>query len=443
MDLAGSERTKNTHTSGERLREAGSINKSLMVLGQCMEVMRANQKRLAQSLANAGRVDTRDVKKTLAVVPFRHSKLTEVLMDYFVGDGRVVMIVNVNPYDTGFDENSHVMKFAALAREVTTTRKPAPPAKKGSSATSSSRPSEQRRRKVTISMGKPGRQSEARLEVVEEDEEAGDPDDTDEDLELNKAFVSALFDEIDDLRMRLFEAEMRCAITEAETREEVMEEMEERMRNMERRYLKRITDEVEMNERKMDAKIDMLHRTGLLGSGRTSEEEDYSEKENHAPDYMPQDDEFEYEERVPSPLDRKSALRKSPGMKKTQWKAATDDIDVTMDMSLDASIHMDVDEEDLPPPKLVQQKQLSRAPSPVFEADVKRTRASDTQPKGKGKAKVQQAPAKVTRNTRSSKVQDDDPTSEDSTSSDSSEPPPPRKAASATKKKRVINTKKK
>jgi len=186
VDLAGSERTKNTHTSGERLKEAGSINKSLMVLGQCMEVMRVNQKRLAQSLANAGRVDTRDVKKTLAVVPFRHSKLTEILMDYFIGDGRVVnrdpitqsptaltrnfkvMIVNVNPYDTGFDENSHVMKFAALAREVTTTRKPAPPAKKGSSlANPTSRPSEQHRRKVTISMGKPGRQSEALLEVLE------------------------------------------------------------------------------------------------------------------------------------------------------------------------------------------------------------------------------------------------------------------------------------
>lgn len=30
------------------------------------------------------------------------------------------MIVNVNPYDTGFEENSNVMKFAAVAREVTT-----------------------------------------------------------------------------------------------------------------------------------------------------------------------------------------------------------------------------------------------------------------------------------------------------------------------------------
>lgn len=54
--------------------------------------MRSNQKRLAQSLANPGRTDTRDVKRALAVVPFRHSKLTEVLMDYFVGDGRVVSL---------------------------------------------------------------------------------------------------------------------------------------------------------------------------------------------------------------------------------------------------------------------------------------------------------------------------------------------------------------
>lgn len=30
------------------------------------------------------------------------------------------MIVNVNPYDTGFEENSHVMRFSALAREVST-----------------------------------------------------------------------------------------------------------------------------------------------------------------------------------------------------------------------------------------------------------------------------------------------------------------------------------
>lgn len=56
--------------------------------------MRANQKRVAQSLAGAPRTDTRDVKRGLAVVPFRHSKLTEVLMDYFIGDGKAVSIIS-------------------------------------------------------------------------------------------------------------------------------------------------------------------------------------------------------------------------------------------------------------------------------------------------------------------------------------------------------------
>lgn len=199
MDLAGSERTKHTHTSGDRLREAGNINKSLMVLGQCMETLRANQRAVARSLAasagsSGGRIDTREVKKGLAIVPFRHSKLTEVLMDYFTGEGRAVcatsisklgsmfrlngdilqvMIVNVNPYDTGYDENSHVMKFAALAREVSTnssiTAARPPPTPRSLHYAHLGRSSEAPyRRKVTISTSGPGRQvSETHLEVLE------------------------------------------------------------------------------------------------------------------------------------------------------------------------------------------------------------------------------------------------------------------------------------
>ncbi|KIJ68715.1 hypothetical protein HYDPIDRAFT_106954 [Hydnomerulius pinastri MD-312] len=278
VDLAGSERTKHTQTTGDRLKEAGNINKSLMVLGQCMEVMRSNQKRLAQSLANPGRSDTRDVKKALAVVPFRHSKLTEVLMDYFAGDGKVVMIVNVNPYDTGFDENSHVMKFSALAREVSTVVNNAPVPRVQASPTKPSlaarhAPSALPRavtRKVTISSFGPGKKvSEAHLEVLEEDEEMDeDGEDEESDDEPINPLVDALFDEIEELRLRLYEAEMRCAIVEAETREEVMKEMEERMRAVERTYAQRLMSEVERNERKMDAKIDMLHQAGLLGTAK-------------------------------------------------------------------------------------------------------------------------------------------------------------------------------
>ncbi|THH27083.1 hypothetical protein EUX98_g7107 [Antrodiella citrinella] len=274
VDLAGSERTKHTQTSGDRLREAGNINNSLMVLGQCMETMRSNQRVLARSLGggvNAGsRLDTRDVKKGLAVVPFRHSKLTEILMDYFVGEGRVAMIVNINPYDTGYDENSHVMRFAALAREVCTTAptaipRPVPKASGKAKAVSASHT-----RQVTLSLGGPGRKvSETHLEVLEEDEEPGEGDEDGDDNEPINPLVNALFDEIEMLRMQVFEAEMRAAVIEAETREEVMQEMEARMRNVEKMYTRRLMAEVQQNEMKMDEKLDMLQNSGLLAKPKS------------------------------------------------------------------------------------------------------------------------------------------------------------------------------
>lgn len=80
-----------------------------------------------------------------------------------------VMIVNVNPYDTGFDENSHVMRFSSLARDVYTAPAAAAP-RALPSVKDRNRPSGvgPHRRKVTISMGGAGRKaSEAHLEVLE------------------------------------------------------------------------------------------------------------------------------------------------------------------------------------------------------------------------------------------------------------------------------------
>jgi hypothetical protein len=81
------------------------------------------------------------------------------------------MIVNVNPFDTGFDENIHVMRFAAIAREVTVAapRPPSPsklPVRKAvtGSRDNAARP-ESRRRSVTINFGN-SRPSQT-LEVLE------------------------------------------------------------------------------------------------------------------------------------------------------------------------------------------------------------------------------------------------------------------------------------
>lgn len=42
-DLAGSERSAKTQSVGDRLKEAGNINTSLMTLGRCIEMLRFNQ----------------------------------------------------------------------------------------------------------------------------------------------------------------------------------------------------------------------------------------------------------------------------------------------------------------------------------------------------------------------------------------------------------------
>ncbi|KAF2986600.1 hypothetical protein EK904_011255, partial [Melospiza melodia maxima] len=88
VDLAGSERTNRTKAEGNRLREAGNINQSLMTLRTCIEVLRENQ-----------------LYGTNKMVPYRDSKLTHLFKNYFDGEGKVRMIVCVNPKAEDYEES--------------------------------------------------------------------------------------------------------------------------------------------------------------------------------------------------------------------------------------------------------------------------------------------------------------------------------------------------
>ncbi|XP_024861473.1 kinesin-like protein KIF20A isoform X2 [Kryptolebias marmoratus] len=102
-DLAGSERCHKAKTFGERLKEAGNINNSLLILGKCITALRSHQ--------------TADRTKN-GYVPFRESKLTKLFQAFFCGRGGASMIVNINQCASTYDETLHVMKFSAIAKQV-------------------------------------------------------------------------------------------------------------------------------------------------------------------------------------------------------------------------------------------------------------------------------------------------------------------------------------
>eukprot|EP00095_Tigriopus_kingsejongensis_P010559 maker-scaffold421_size176100-snap-gene-0.31 protein:Tk10559 transcript:maker-scaffold421_size176100-snap-gene-0.31-mRNA-1 annotation:"golgin subfamily a member 4-like" len=102
-DLAGSERIKKTMNTGDRQKEAGNINTSLLVLGRCIKAIRHNQHH----------------PKKAQIVPFRESKLTRMFQSFLVGHGKASMVVNISQAPYLFDESMQVLKFSAIASKVT------------------------------------------------------------------------------------------------------------------------------------------------------------------------------------------------------------------------------------------------------------------------------------------------------------------------------------
>ncbi|XP_069686952.1 kinesin-like protein KIF23 [Periplaneta americana] len=105
VDLAGSERSNRTKNCGQRLMESGNINNSLMTLKSCLEILRENQ-----------------LQGTRKLVPYRDSKLTYLLKNYFEGKSQIHALICVNPTADDFDETIHVMKFADVTKEVQVTQ---------------------------------------------------------------------------------------------------------------------------------------------------------------------------------------------------------------------------------------------------------------------------------------------------------------------------------
>ncbi|KAJ8320609.1 hypothetical protein KUTeg_002196 [Tegillarca granosa] len=231
-DLAGSERHSKTHSAGERLKEAGNINTSLMTLGRCIETLRYNQNH----------------KDNQRIIPFRDSKLTRLFQNFFSGKGKAVMIVNVNQLASMFDETLHVFKFSAIAKQ-----RPDPPRPKMLSLSALKPPKDPRSSimwDTPVTKMKSALTSAQAVPLPEGDDNELEDDQSDE--------IEELVSIIQQLQKQLEEERKEKIMQECKIRDEVCKEMMKQLVEIELECSERIREREIMAEELADQRIKIL-----------------------------------------------------------------------------------------------------------------------------------------------------------------------------------------
>lgn len=103
VDLAGSEKQKQTGATGESLKEASTINKSLtqlsLVIGKLSEESQGNG-------------------RTHAFIPYRNSVLTKLLKDSIGGNSRTTIICTLSGRVESYSEALSTIHFAEKAKHI-------------------------------------------------------------------------------------------------------------------------------------------------------------------------------------------------------------------------------------------------------------------------------------------------------------------------------------
>ncbi|NXI64345.1 KIF14 protein, partial [Anseranas semipalmata] len=101
IDLAGSECCSAAQTTGERLKEGASINKSLLTLGKVISALSKQ---------------SRNGKKTF--IPYRESVLTWLLKESLGGNSQTAMIATVSPAASSTEETLSTLRYAKQACSI-------------------------------------------------------------------------------------------------------------------------------------------------------------------------------------------------------------------------------------------------------------------------------------------------------------------------------------
>ena len=148
VDLAGSERQRASGVVGDRLKEAGAINKSLSALGNVISALAYNSglaselpaKRAKRLAAHASRLAADQARGLVSAaaasaataaaassggltkhVPYRDSVLTHLLRNSLGGNARTTMLAAISPADVNFEETLSTLRYADRAKQIKNT----------------------------------------------------------------------------------------------------------------------------------------------------------------------------------------------------------------------------------------------------------------------------------------------------------------------------------
>ncbi|KAL2854963.1 P-loop containing nucleoside triphosphate hydrolase protein [Aspergillus pseudoustus] len=236
LTFIGSERARTAKTAGSTLAEAGKINESLMYLGQCLQMQSGLQ----------------DGNKTV-MVPYRQCKLTELLFsNSFLSSNqssmnrhpqKALMIVTADPLGD-YNATSQILRYSALAREVTVPR--APSAESILSSTLGSRKGSGGRHSPQSGLAEELEKAFTEIERLRAENE--------------KLTVRLAEEEIlrMEMEMALIVSEDRCLLIEQEVREECWVEMDEKMEQERKRWQSAWDEQTGHNDEHIDKKIELF-----------------------------------------------------------------------------------------------------------------------------------------------------------------------------------------
>lgn len=262
VDLAGSERADKTGAKGAQLKEGANINKSLMMLGRCIQMLSSGSK---------------------GHVPFRNSKLTRLLSTSLGGNAKTAIMCAFSPASRNRGETISTMQFASRAKTIVNQAKQNK--KSEGAALSKAYEDEIRKLKDELASAAPGGMTEEEKQQMEEEKKKQQEDHEKEIEYLKQGAEQAheeLARELEHIRLEQQQELERVRIEqeklleerrrkEAELREdarlkaEKMEEESAKMRDLHRAESRRMSQEVTKVHKESSKQIaELVSRNSLL-----------------------------------------------------------------------------------------------------------------------------------------------------------------------------------